>query len=134
MRQFNQMIKPVSMFLIVLMVLTAAPYQAAYAKMISTSVSADSARVDNARDYMSTFMARDDVRTQLVDMGIAPDEAAQRVAALSDAEIISLSDTIKDSPAGAGAVGVIVGAALLVFIVLLITDIAGYTNAFNFTK
>ncbi|MGD9808972.1 MAG: PA2779 family protein [Deferribacterales bacterium] len=134
MRHFNHLLKPVSTFLVILMLATAAPYQAAYAKMISTGVSADTQRVETARDYMSTFMARDDVRNELVNMGISPDEATERVAALSDAEIVSLSDTIQESPAGAGAVGVVVGAALIVFLVLLVTDILGYTKVYPFTK
>ncbi len=37
-------------------------------------------------------------------------------------------------PAGGSAVGAIVGAGLVIFIVLLITDILGYTNVFTFVR
>ena len=37
-------------------------------------------------------------------------------------------------PAGGSTVGIIVGAILIVFIILLITDILGYTSVFPFTK
>ena len=35
-------------------------------------------------------------------------------------------------PAGEGAVGAIIGAALIVFLVLLFTDIIGETDVYNF--
>jgi len=124
----------ISKILITLLLLTAAPYQIAYAKMITTGDATGMQRVATARAFMDGFMVRDDVRAELENMGIAPDEAAARVNNLSEAELVSLADTIQDSPAGASAVGAIVGAALLIFLVLLITDITGYTHVFNFTN
>ena len=56
------------------------------------------------------------------------------MAALSDDEIRAIADRIDTLPAGQGAVGAVVGAALIVFIVLLITDLAGLTDVFSFTK
>jgi hypothetical protein len=56
------------------------------------------------------------------------------VDSLSDAEVIALADQIEKHPAGGNAVGVIVGAALFIFIVLLITDILGLTDIFPFVK
>jgi len=41
---------------------------------------------------------------------------------------------VEHLPAGGNAIGVIVGAAVLVFIVLLITDILGYTDVFPFVN
>ena len=87
------------------------------------------------RDYCSgvlTYMARDDVRQELVNQGVDPDEAITRVAALSDAEISQIAQRIDQLPAGEGAVGAVVGALLLVFIILLITDVAGVTDVFDF--
>jgi hypothetical protein len=37
-------------------------------------------------------------------------------------------------PAGGDGLGILVGAALIVFLVLLFTDIAGYTDVFPFVK
>jgi len=131
---FNNHRNLISKILITILLLTAAPYQIAYAKMITTGDSANLQRVETAKAYMDGFMLRDDVRAELENMGISPDEAAARVTNLSDAELVSLSDTIQNSPAGASAVGAIVGAAVLIFVVLLITDIAGFTNVYNFTR
>ena len=89
--------------------------------------SADRARV---MDYLS----RDAVKAEFERYGVMPDEAQSRVAALSDGEIASIADRIDAQPAGQGAVGAIVGAALIVFIILLITDLAGHTDVFGFTK
>jgi hypothetical protein len=67
-------------------------------------------------------------------MGVEPAEVEARLAALSPAELAQLSDRIDQLPAGQGTVGIIIGAALIVFLVLLITDIAGYTDIFPFVK
>jgi len=37
-------------------------------------------------------------------------------------------------PAGGSAIGTIVGAAVLIFLVLLITDILGFTHVFSFVN
>jgi hypothetical protein len=88
---------------------------------------------DEQRAGVLSFMAREDVRQQLHDMGIDPDEAAARVAHLSDAEIAEIAGRIQADPAGQN-VGAIVGAAVLIFIILLITDIAGLTDVFSFVR
>jgi hypothetical protein len=66
--------------------------------------------------------------------GIDPIEAKARLDSLSDAEVIRLAEQIENLPAGGDALGILVGAALIVFIVLLITDILGYTNVFPFVS
>jgi hypothetical protein len=54
-----------------------------------------------------------------------------RVAALTDAEAAELAARIDELPAGGVSV---LGAALIVFLVLLLTDILGYTKVFPFTR
>jgi hypothetical protein len=66
-------------------------------------------------------------------MGIDPEEAYNRLNSLSDSEIQQIAGQIKNLPAGAGAIESIVGAAVLIFIILLITDLLCLTNFFNFT-
>ena len=75
-------------------------------------------------------LARDDVSRQLKKMGVNPDEARQRVAALSDQELASLSDRVDRLPAG----GDFFGTIGLIFIILLITDLLGLTKVFPFTR
>lgn len=86
------------------------------------------------RARVEAFLARDDVAHQLRSMGVAPEEAQARVATLSDTEISRIAGHMDDVPAGGDALGVVVGAAVLIFIVLLITDIAGLTKVFPWTR
>ena len=51
-------------------------------------------------------------------------------AALSDDEVAQLAARMDSLPAG----GEIIGALVLIFIILLITDILGFTKVFPFTK
>lgn len=105
-----------------------------YAALISTDqiIAASTAEADRAR--VAAFLARDDVQAQMRSMGVSPAEASARVAALSDAEISRIAGRIDEMPAGGNALGVIIGAAVLIFIVLLITDIAGLTKVFPWTR
>ena len=80
------------------------------------------------------FMAREDVRQQLVALGIDPDEAAQRSSALSDDEVRQIAGKLDELPAGEGAVGVLVAAILILLLVLIITDLIGATDVFPFIK
>ena len=88
----------------------------------------------SARDRVTAFMAREDVKAQIQALGIAPAEAQARVAALSDAEIGQIAGKIDTMPAGEGAIGAIVGAIVLVAIILLITDLLGLTSVYGFTR
>jgi hypothetical protein len=77
------------------------------------------------------FLERTDVRAELAAQGVDLGEARLRVAALTDAEAAELAGRIDSLPAG--GIGVL-GVALVVFLVLLLTDILGYTKIFPFTK
>jgi Family of unknown function (DUF6627) len=70
------------------------------------------------------------VRESLIALGVPPADAATRVDALSDAEAGQLAAQLDALPAG----GDLIGAALIVFLVLLATDIMGYTKVFPFTR
>ena len=116
------------------MLLLSLPHKSAFAGMIGTETVLDATRGQEARDYLNRTLAREDVRASLIAQGIDPLEAKARVDSLSDAEAVSLADQIEELPAGGSALGILVGALLIVFIVLLITDILGYTDVFPFVK
>jgi multidrug resistance efflux pump len=82
------------------------------------------------RGQLLAALDREDVRQQLVAMGVDPKAAQERVAALSDEEIQNLNGRVQSLPAG----GDILGVAVLIFLVLLLTDILGYTDIFPFVK
>ncbi len=54
MTYFKNNSKLISMLMVTIMLLTAAPYHAAYAKMISTGTTVDTQRVETARDSCRT--------------------------------------------------------------------------------
>ncbi|QGY39684.1 PA2779 family protein [Pseudodesulfovibrio cashew] len=131
---WNRIVKYACYITIVCMMVLNVSVPMAKAEMISTETSIAASQSEANRDLVRSFFQRDDLRQALTERGINVDEAQARIDSLSDEEVASLADRIQDMPAGAGALGTILGAALLVFIILLITDIAGATDVFPFVK
>jgi hypothetical protein len=48
--------------------------------------------------------------------------------------VAEVTAKLDELPAGQSAIGIIVGAAVLIFLVLLITDLLCLTSIFNFTR
>lgn len=86
------------------------------------------------KDKIVKFLEQKHVQEELIKRGVAPQEAINRVASLSRSEIKMLSSEIENAPAGGDGIGTLVGAAVFVFVVLLITDILGFTKVFPFTR
>lgn len=123
---------PVAAALITAIALTAVPLKPVHAALVGTDQIV--AEIDGTpRARVNAFLSRADVRAALEARGIAPQEAEQRVAALSDAEVANIAGRIDSLPAGQGA-GPIIGAIVLVFLVLLLTDLLGLTSVYGFTK
>ncbi len=99
----------------------------AHAGMVST----DSVIGSGERDRIVSLLERAEVRAELERHGVSPADIRARVAALSDEEAAQLAANIEALPAGGADV---IGVILLVFLVLLITDILGFTKIFPFTK
>lgn len=90
------------------------------AGMISTSVAvSEKARAENLARVQG-FLDRSDVQAELVKRGVAPDEAKQRVAGLSDFELQKVAGNVSSAPAGADAIVISLGTILLVVIILLL--------------
>ena len=79
------------------------------------------------KDIIHDFLLQEDVKLQLQKMGVSPELAKARVAALTPMEQQLLQQKITDLPAGAGVVEVIG----IVFIVLLILELLGVTDIFK---
>lgn len=118
----------------IVFVLTVVPVPAAQARMISTQALAAGAAADDARARIEAMLERGEVRAQLVALGVDPQIAHDRVTALSDDEARSLARHIDSLPAGGSTLGLIVGVGLFVFLVLLATDILGFTDVYPFVK
>jgi len=134
MKLFRQKLKPVSILLAIFLLMVSGPFQSALAVMINTETVRDMSRGQEARAQIKQLLMREDVRRALVNQGIDPGEAGARIDSLSDAEAIAVADKLDQLPAGSGALEVFLIISLIAFIVLLITDILGYTDIFPFVK
>jgi hypothetical protein len=109
-------------------------YAPAQAQIVSTEEAQKelqaSANAQADRDKVNNFLQREDVREALVGRGVSADAAQERVRAMTDLEVAQLAQRIDQAPAGGDALGVI----FAVFIILLITDIIGWTKVFPFTR
>lgn len=133
MKNLRSRLKPISIMVTVLMLTLSLPYQTAMAALIGTEDLVSSQTAAEARAYISSVLAREDIQQLLMARGIDPIEAQARVDVLTDQEAIRMAETMEKLPAG-GSIAWIFGLAVLVFLVLLITDLLGYTNIFPFVK
>jgi hypothetical protein len=106
----------------------------AQATLVSTEQVAASEGVTSAaeqRAHVNALLTRADVASALQERGIDMDQAQARIAALTDAEVAHLAHTLDTAPAGASDV---IGTIVFIFLLLLITDILGFTKIFPFTR
>lgn len=108
--------------------------QAAKAEMIGTETAVSLAKKENSRARVIAFLERKDVQQTMEQQGVDVAEARKRVNALSDAELMQIAQKIDQLPAGGDGVSAVVGAVLIVFLVLLITDLLGLTHVFPFVN
>ena len=125
---------PICRLLVLTLVVLQFPVGMAKASMISTERLMEATEVRQERQRVLAFMARKEVRDKMVSYGVDPNEARARVKALSDREIKMVAAEIDNLPAGRDGFGTVVAVILLVFLVLLVTDLLGATDVFPFVK
>lgn len=106
--------------------------QAAHAGLVSTEQVArltNDEQAGSGRARLTAVLSRADVRAAMERQGVDPAQAMERVAALTEDEAAQFAEQINSAPAGG-----IIGALLLVFFVLLVTDILGLTKVYPFTR
>ena len=98
------------------------------AAMVSTSdlVATEQSKID--REYLLSSLEREEVRTALTSQGVDLEMAKQRVSKMTDEEVRALNQKMDEMPAGGGVVSVVI----IVFLVLIITDLVGWTDVFPF--
>jgi len=100
------------------------------AAIVSTSELVATEQSKIGREYLLNSLEREEVRTALTSQGVDLEMAKQRVASLTDEEVRALNQKMDEMPAGSG----VVGALVLVFLVLLFTDIMGWTDVYPFVN
>jgi hypothetical protein len=124
--------RTIARVLVACMCVAGLPAPAARAALVATDQVA--AQGTTARERMGAFLDRADVRSALESHGVSAAEAKARVAALSEDEVKSLAAQFDSLPAGGDGFQSLLGIGFLVFLILLITDILGFTKVFPFTR
>lgn len=102
--------------------------QSASATIISTETAIEMNERQDRIDNINEVLARDVVQTALVAHGVDPADARDRIAALTDSELITLEQELEQLPAGGTGVVEVVG---IVAIVLIVLELLNVTNFFN---
>jgi hypothetical protein len=108
--------------------------QGAQAALIGTDevvAASPSVSPGSAQARLADLLQRDDVVAALRERGVSPEQARERVAALTDGEAAQLAEHIDSAVAGGTD---LLGVAVFIFVLLLITDILGFTKIFPFTR
>jgi len=84
-------------------------------------------QIESPQAGVQSFLTREDVRDQMVALGVDPDDASSRIAGLNDQELSLLQHHINDLPAGSSALAVLG----VVFLVLIVLELVGVTNIFS---
>jgi hypothetical protein len=102
-----------------------APAQAA---MVGTAqvIAAEQGALNRAQ--LASMLEREDLQLQLAAMGVDVQQAKDRVASLTDAEVARINQQVDKLPAGADALGIV----LTLIVILIITDLVGWTDVFPF--
>jgi hypothetical protein len=106
----------------------------ARAGLIPTAQVLTGKTADPARTQVKTFLARENVRAQLAAYGLGPAMAIAGVDNMTDEEVAMVAQRIDRLPAGGDLGSTLIVASLVVFLVLLATDIMGYTDIFPFVR
>jgi hypothetical protein len=127
-QQYSRFMRWTSRMVMISMLSMGLPMQA-FAGMVDTgqAVSHELASQDRAR--INAFLDRADVAAQMQKQGVTASEAKARVYAMTDDEAHNIAGKLNQLPAGGDVLGIL----FTVFIILLITDILGFTKVFPFT-
>lgn len=114
--------------LLAMLGLLGAQLNPAYAAMVGTTTALQQAQHSYERTELLEMLDREGVQSQLQSMGVDAEAAKQRVAAMTDDEILQLNARLAEMPAGGDGLGII----LLLFVIFIITDMLGATDIFPF--
>ena len=121
------LLKKAGIFMLMINFICATFPGASYAGLVGTQQILSSQTRSEQLTEIQTVLARDDVRTQMLELGVDPADVEQRIHSLTDAELARLSAGMQDLPAG-GSLLAVIG---VVFVVLLILELVGVINIFS---
>jgi hypothetical protein len=129
----RQHLKPTSLLMAIVVLAISVPGKPVLGAMIDTSSVMAASRAQAIRSNLMHLLTRQELQDRLAACGISPLLAARYIDGLSDLEIQDISASIVNLPSGgSGGAWGLVGIALVVtFLILLTTDLLGYTEVFN---
>jgi len=130
MEKLRRLTKPVSHLVIAGLLALSVHLPAAQASLVGTEAVINATQAQQNRERLHQMLNRDDVKSQLIARGVDPSQVQARVDSLTDQEVQTLASKMDQMPAGGDALGLLV----FIFLVLLITDILGFTNVYPFVK
>lgn len=101
-----------SVFLLVVFGMFFVSVTSAHASMVSTS----EVLSQTERAQLADMLEREDVKNQLIEMGVDPASALMRIEQMTDEELVQINGKLAELPAGAG----ISTTDLLLIIILVI--------------
>lgn len=93
------------------------PVMKAHAEMITTVDALDNMTRAQGEATVGEFLKRDDVKNQLVKLGVSPEEANRRIASLSESEVKKLATDIEKAQLGGDVGGILVIVLLVILII-----------------
>jgi hypothetical protein len=127
----KEMLKPIKKCLAVMLILqftvVAALLPGANAALLPTETLLNGAVSSGEVEHVTAFLLQEEVKAEMVRLGVDPQTAVNRISALTPAELEQLRHQITTLPAGGDALAVIG----VVFLVLLILELVGVTDIFK---
>jgi hypothetical protein len=130
MEKLRRLTKPVAHLVVLGMLTLSLHLPAANAALVGTEAVVSAAQAQQSRERVLSTLNRDDVKAQLVARGVDPAQVQTRLESLTDEEVQTLAARMDQLPAGGDGLGILV----FIFVLLLITDILGFTNVYPFVK
>jgi hypothetical protein len=81
------------------------------------------------KQQVLSFLDTAEVQQKLVQLGVSQEEAAQRIANMTDAELTALNSQLHEMPAGG-----VVGTIITVLVVVAVLDLMGITDVYPFIR
>jgi hypothetical protein len=100
----------------------------ASADLVSSSEALALEEDGRARAMVDAYLARQEVAAELAELGVDPELARLRAAAMSAAELEELAGRIEQAPAGGTSVITVLG---VTFVVLLVLELVGVIDIFK---
>lgn len=111
---------PISIIMIIFVLNLITPIQPAFAALIGTDTYLEKEQIDNAREKVNVFLSKQKATQMMIQQGVNPDEVRNRMASLSDQEIMKISKQIDNLPAGGDGISLVISVLIIVLLVLVI--------------